>query len=720
MIDILGFTTTALKAVLPTVVKEIIKKAQSQLNPTELEKAIKTGIKAAQDADKNKQKGLLFACDDRQIDTFLAKVFEYSGVQTELENALKDKFPDIQNLIEAFKQVAQEQKIKLNEPDIEPWVRTFINIYFQELPVYGRYQAAKDNYLKQIIKDSEKIHFAGIKMKGQDWDIPEPLEKIFVIPDVINKEQKANRVSLNSKDMISANKLLNSSLPQQIVILGDPGSGKSTLMQYFAANVAQKKFAELGLPENLLPILIRIRDLANQPEINILTYLQERIPRKYSLDNIPEGFFDYWLKQGKAVILLDGLDEIADQNKQREVARHLSYFVTNNKYVQNRVIITSRPAEYKRDFFETPKFPHYFILPFDESKINLFIDRWYNTRFSDSEESQRRQSSLKELLNKQERIKILVENPLLLTLVCLIHRYDAVRLPQKRDKLYETAIETLLLNWEMIRFEEKQAPIYKKLEHIKFTNLQRLMEKLAYWIHCQQIAAEDKNSSTIVERDEIIQQLSKDIQHLKKIELYEAKQEAENFIDYISARSGLLNEQGKNCYAFVHKTFQEYLCAKEIDYRYQNGEGSYEEIVLHHIKEHLYNPHWREVLLLLIEIQKPKPIAKAIWAILEQDKENEQLYYHNLLFAGSCLTEDPNNLKTADNDPSLHILSELVKLEINPDLDEKIRSQVFSTFCNLSQTEFAKSALEVLAENQDRIDEARMQQYRNKLEKSKV
>ncbi|WP_414573980.1 NACHT domain-containing protein [Nostoc sp. CCY 9925] len=722
MMDIWGFSSfglLALKGALPTVVKEIIKKTQSQLNPTELEKAIKTGIKAAQDADKNKQKGLLSACDDRQIDTFLAKVFEYSGVQAELEKALKDKFPDIQNLIEAFKHVAQEQKIQLNEADLKPWLRTFINIYFKELPVYGRYQAAKDNYLKLIIKDSEKIHFAGIKMKGQDWDIPEPLERIFVIPDIINEEQKANRVSLDLQDMISADKLLNSSRAQQMVILGDPGSGKSTLMQYYAAKVAQHKFTELGLPEDLLPILIRIRDLANQPEIDILTYLQECIPLKYTLD-IPEGFFDYWLKQGKALILLDGLDEIADENKQREVARHLSSFVTNNQYVQNRVIITSRPAEYRRDFFETHEFTHYFILPFDESKINLFIDRWYNSRFSDSQESQRRQSSLKELLNKQERIKILVENPLLLTLVCLIHRYDAVRLPQKRDKLYETAIETLLLNWEMSRFEEKQAPIDKKLEHIKFTNLQRLMEKLAYWIHCQQIATEDKNCSTIVERDEIIEQLRKDIQNLKKIELYEAKQEAEKFIDYISARSGLLNEQGKNCYAFVHKTFQEYLCAKEIDYRYQNDEGSYEEIVLHHIKEHLYNPHWREVLLLLIVIQKPKPIAKAICAILEQDKDNEKSYHHNLLFAGSCLAEDPNNLKNADNDPSLHILSELVKLEINPELDETIRSQVFSTFCNLSQTEFAQLALEVLEQEQKNIDEERMQQYRNKLEKSKV
>lgn len=727
--DILGFSSlglVALKGALPIVVNKIIEKAQSKLNPKELDKAIQAGIKAAQDADKNKQKGLLSACDDKQIDTFFTKVFEYSGVQAELEKALKDKFPDIQNLIEAFKHVAQEEKIKLNEADLKPWLCTFSNTYFQELPVYGRYKTAKNNYLKLIIINSEKILFAGIGgvelTGGQEKDMSKPLETIFVIPDV----REENNL-LNLEANISANKLLNSSTSQKMVILGDPGSGKSTLMKYFAFKAAEQKFSELGLPEqiDLLPILIQIRDLAKYPETNILAYLQKSIHEKFTLD-VPDGFFDYWLKQGKALILLDGLDEIADEKKRSEVVQRIYSFVKNEEYAQNRVIITSRPAEYKRDFFQTKEFPHYFILPFEESKINLFIEKWYDSHFSNSEESQGWQTSLKDILNKQERIKLLVENPLLLTLVCLIHRYKVYRLPEKRHDLYKSAVETLLKSWERIGFEEKEAPIKTKLKYVQSEDLQRLMERLAYWIHSQESTREDKNCSTIVERSEIIEQLSKDIKNLKSLEIYQAQDEAKNFIDYISTRSGLLNEQGQNCYAFVHKTFQEYLCAKEIDYCRQNAEEDSSKIVLDHIKKYIYNPHWREVLLLLIVIQKPVPTAKAIRVILDKDKDNQELYYHNLLFAGSCLAEDPQYLKGAKDgedkniDPSPDILSELVKLEINPDLDEQIRSQVFSIFCSLGQTQFAELALKTLEGKKDHIDKDRMQQYRNRLETSKV
>ncbi|MBW4614860.1 MAG: NACHT domain-containing protein [Desmonostoc vinosum HA7617-LM4] len=712
----------AIKTALPVVAKKIIEKTKSRLNPTELELAIREGINAAQSEDNKNTKGLLSAFDDRQIDNFLAKVFEYSAVQKEIEKPLKDeKFPDTQILSEAFKQIAQRQEVKLNEEYLNSWLNTFCNTYFKESQAYPSYQATKKNYLQLIIVNSEKIRFAGIAETkvtgGQEKDMSESLERIFVIPDV----REENNL-LNSEANIAANKLLNYSALQKMVILGDPGSGKSTLMQYFALKVAQHKFSELELPEqiDLLPILIQIRDLAKCPDTNILEYLQKSIHEKFALD-VPEGFFDYWLKQGKALILLDGLDEIADEEKRIKVVQHLYSFVKNEQYAQNRVIITSRPAEYKRDFFQTKEFPHYFIQPFDESKIDLFIEKWYSSRFLNSQDSQRWQTSLQDILNKQERIKLLVENPLLLTLVCLIHRYDVYRLPQRRHNLYESAVKTLLTGWEQIRFEEKEAPI-KKLKYIQSDDLQRLMEKLAYWIHSQESTTEDKNYSTIVDRSEIIDQLSQDIKNLKGLELYQAKQAAENFIDYISARSGLLNEQGQGCYAFVHKTFQEYLCAQDIDYCRQNEDNF--QIVLDHINKYIYNPHWREVLLLLIVIQKPNQMVKVINAILDKDKDNQDLYHHNLLFAGSCLAEDPKYLKAAnnnkDNELFLHILNELVKLEINTDLDEKIRAQVFLIFCGLSQTEFAESALSILEANQQKIDEDRIQEYRNKLEKLKV
>ena len=62
----------------------------------------------------------------------------------------------------------------------------------------------------------------------------------------------------------------------------------------------------------------------------------------------------------------------------------------------------------------------------------------------------------------------------------------------------------------------------------------------------------------------------------------------------IRDRTGLLNEQGQDCYAFVHKTFQEYLCAEDIDYQADN-EGDF-DIILDQIRDRLHDPHWREVL----------------------------------------------------------------------------------------------------------------------------
>ena len=725
MFDWFAIGGLAVKATIPMVAKEIIARINSQLNPTELEMAIKEGIKAAQvEEEERLQQGLFLFCDDKQIDTFLAQAFKNLAVQGELEKPLKDeKLPDTQILAEAFKLVAAQHNIKLNQVGLESWLRTFTGIYFQKTPAYPKYKAAKKNYLEQIIINSEKIHFAGIKVRGQDVDKSESLKDIFVIPDVREENQNTqNNSSLNTENISPAGKLLSYAPSSKIVILGEPGSGKSTLMQYFAVKVAQKEFSELELPEqDILPILIRIRDLAKQPEINILAYLQKFIPLKFTID-IPEGFFDYWFKQGKALILLDGLDEIADENRRRKVVEHFYSFVKNEHYAENKVIVTSRPVEYKRDFFRTKEFPHYDILPFDEQKIDLFIQKWHDSRSLDKQDSERGQTSLKNVLKEQERIKLLVKNPLLLTLICLVHRYDVYRLPQNRYKLYEAAVGTLLVSWETNRYDTGQEPIYSKLKHLDSDDLQRLMEQLAYWIHDQESEA-DKNCSTIVKRDEIIEKLSKDIKNLnKQIELYQAEQEAEKLIDYIRERSGLLNEQGQDCYAFVHKTFQEYLCAREINYQRENEDNF--QIVLDHIEENLYKPHWREVLLLLIVIQKPKPAAKAIKAILDKDKDNEELYHHNLLFAASCLAEDPKDLKTAvdkvdpdKNDPSPEILKKLVELETNPDLDEKIRSELFSVFCNLSQTDFAQSALKILEDNHSNIDEQRMQQYRDKLEK---
>ena len=383
------------------------------------------------------------------------------------------------------------------------------------------------------------------------------------------------------------------------------------------------------------------------------------------------------------------------------------------QFDRNRAIITSRPAGYQRDFFRTEEFPHYQIEPFDDSKISAFIDNWYHSRFQDQAEAQRRKESLRKALDDNDRIKLLARNPLLLTIIALIHRYQAV-LPKERYKLYDKAVETLLTSWDA----HKELSSDKWLTYLSLDDLRRLMEWLAYWIHTQG-NAEDNDSGTLIDQDDLIQQLAEQIKTLKQVDLYKAKQEAKRFVELIRKRTGLLNEQGQDCYGFVHKTFQEYLCAQEINYQ---AENEYDfGIILNHIREHLHDSHWREVLLLLIAQQKPKNAAKAIRVVLTNKSNYEQWLHRDLLFAGNCLAEDPKNLRSTDSGLVEDILERLVEFEVKERVGNKIREQVYQIICSLYETDFQAQVLELLKEQSDLIHETRLLKYRHELgEKDQV
>jgi HEAT repeat protein len=291
----------------------------------------------------------------------------------------------------------------------------------------------------------------------------------------------------------------------------------------------------------------------------------------------------------------------------------------------------------------------------------------------------------------------------LLTIIALIHRYQAV-LPRSRHKLYEKAVETLLKNWDANKNLTEQSG-FKCLDA---DDLRRQMEILAYWIHTQG-STDKREGGTLIAKDDLLDQLTLNIKTKKQVERFQAKEEAKRFVDFIQQRTGLLNEQGQDLYAFVHKTFQEYLCAQEISYLADDNDDF--EIVLNHIREHLHDPHWREVLLLLIAQQKPKKAAKAMRAILAVNSEHEQWLHRDLFFAGSCLAENIKELKVADSSLTVEILEKLVDLEVSDEalVGERVRSQVFQILCSMNETEFEAQTLQLLKARG--INENRLWEY---------
>ncbi len=725
-----------------------------KLNSSTVERALKQAVSAAE-----KEVPELFSSYEkdglRGIDRFLNNAFKETAI-AELQKPLQNQGkPNDALLAKAFLREAESHSA-LGDIDprlVEAWMRAFTEAYFQTTNSFLSYQVTKEQYYRQLRAKIGKVVFSGMAVDGTVVDEPGELAKIFVMPDVQRQnvkgyelaemplpevadgqqliqweQQQQLRLMKGQSDRqqqpVSAVELLKSKA-ERVVLLGAPGAGKTTLINYWVVTAALAQTEEnpsaslsaSGVGQ-YFPILIRIRDLAREPELSVLEFLERFVKRDLEIDSVPTGFFQHWLKTGQALILLDGLDEVADDTQRKNVVGKIETFLGT---CDDRcpAIITSRPAGYRDDYFSRSQYPHYELLPFDDEKIETFINHWYDSRVDLPTERERRKSSLRKALSTKPRIKQLARNPLLLTIIAVIHRYKT--LPKQRHELYRSAVETLISTWD----KDKELTIRPVLKYLDIRDIQRLMKQLAYWIHSQG-SVDDAENGTQIERDTLIRKLGKFIQEIKaaeKLQLYQAQAEAEAFLDkIIKDRAGLLSQQGKTRYAFVHKTFQEYLCSQEILYLQEDQDPDDDDYVPHaksHIQKHLHDPHWREVLLLLVAQQTPSPAKASLKAILGANSDYEQWLHRDLLLAGSCLAE---NSEVTDEATINRILTGLVNLEIcsQPVVSDKLRGEVFRVISSLRDTPFAPRAMRLLETHQQTIDQWRFIDYQSELEPDKA
>ncbi|MGK7956681.1 MAG: NACHT domain-containing NTPase [Crocosphaera sp.] len=729
-----------------TIANNILNYTKSQLNKEDIDKALKLSINAAEEATK---KQLLFKYDDKQIRSFLNDYFQ-GQVLEQLKNPLLEKSIDLEFLEFTFKQTIKNNPDKYNKIQqdyIKPWLEVFKTEYLKEIGTYINYQYAKVKYFKQLANRYDDVKFSGIEVEGQEIDKSEQLLKIFVMQDVkeekkerysrlretafltsdnnqISRQQELFRQQREASDLanygensFSAQQLLTKNKSKKVVLLGAPGSGKTTLMSYFSVAITENKANLLGLDPNIdwLPIFIRMRDYILHDNLGILDYYcSEFCDKDLSVKQLPDGFFEHWLETGRALILLDGLDEIVDEGKRNEIVKNIDNFISS--YDQNSVIITSRPAGYRRDFFDAETFPHYWLQPFDNEQISEFIEKWYNSRTADETEAKARKDDIRKALDNNPRIKLLARNPLLLTIIALIHRYQA-QLPKQRHELYERAVKTLLTTWDTNKLLKK----HTKLKYLENDDWYDIMRNLAHWIHSYQKGIEGNElEGTLIDKKELIKFLTNYIETKKKIDFDYAEQEAERFLNFIRDRSGLLNEQGTDCYGFVHKTFQEYLCAQKNRQDMKRKRYDF-QIILDAITNHLHDAHWREVLLLLIAQEEEESAAEAIKVILNNNSDYEQWLHRDLLFAGSCLAENPKGLKNVEKDEeeekdlATDILERLVSLEISEPKISGLRKELFKVFCSLYETDFEDQCLALLKAESHKIGKSRLLTYRAEL-----
>ncbi|MFB2769212.1 NACHT domain-containing protein [Pelatocladus sp. BLCC-F211] len=345
----------------------------------------------------------------------------------------------------------------------------------------------------------------------------------------------------------------------KLMVLGKPGAGKTTFLKYLAMQCIEGKFQA-----NRVPLFITLKDFAEAPkQPEILEFIVQQLS-SYGVIHT-SVIVEKLLRQGKVLVLLDGLDEVREEDTKR-VLRQIREF--SDLFYTNQFVITCRIAA-KEYTFES--FTEVEMADFDEKQIAIFAQNWF--QLTDPIKGKRFIQKLKQ--NKP--IQELASSPLLLTLLCLVFG-DNGDFPANRSELYQEGLDVLLKKWDAKRNIERDQ-VYKNL------SLQRKEDLLS------QIGLTTFEQKDYFFKQKSVQEyIANFIRNLRNADTdpEALRLDSEAVLKSIEAQHGLLVERAKGIYSFSHLTFHEYFAAREI------VTNSAWETLLERITE----IRWREVFLL--------------------------------------------------------------------------------------------------------------------------
>jgi hypothetical protein len=449
-----------------------------------------------------------------------------------------------------------------------------------------------------------------------------------------------------------------------LVLLGGPGSGKSTLTRHLAWShtvASQSNSSASSIPlfsGNPLPLRIELRRLAedrrHHPDYNFLSYATEVLLGREGVEINPEMFKEL-LERRTMLLLFDGLDEVATLAERRLLVEEIEHFASC--YPGNRILVTTRPVGYELAPFSSQLFSHARVQEFNDDQIRQFLERWYThvLRLSPiPQDDQQELETLFETLKENTRLHKLAENPLLLTVITTLHRYE--RLPDKRVLIYDRCADILLDSWaklkgtnvrwkDMKMIKEDQ---YACIAHLGFVLHERSQEKESDSAEREASPFTEDIASDVSTRF-ILREIEHFLYSRKLIaEVAEQRAEAKRFLELMQVEAGLIvergtDENGEALYGFVHRTFQEYFTAADVYERYQQEEDP--TIISEFLADHLHDPHWYEVILLLLGKLKRKPVTVQLRQILKGKIKSRRSRYldvvqQDLFFVSSCLIDE--------------------------------------------------------------------------------
>jgi len=509
--------------------------------------------------------------------------------QTNYLQAIRGNFPDFD--LEQYKNRVTERYKTLDLSAIAPPTRDDMDDVRILL---------KDVFVPQTVKENlpprelPKEIWQRLKYQGEIEETPETEYKHF------------NWLQQNTEQV------LNIFHKPKIVLLGDPGSGKSSLARYLLLSCLTPPNNNDWLEplKGHLPLLIELRAyiaaVKDKHTDNFLDYFHYLGKSEGYGVNFLE--LKQQLKTKPSLIIFDGLDEIFDPVQRDKITQEIIGF--SHDYKKARFVVTSRIIGYQGKALRDADFAEYTLQDLESEQIKTFATGWFNLVFHNKpDEINSRIERIEKAIADSPAVAQLAGNPLLLTIIAIIAKHQ--ELPRERVLLYDHAVKVLCHHWDVTEHK-----INHHLDYIRETEKLELLRRIA--VRMQESASLKAN---VISTEDLQQEIESYLKQRWQLSEIEATRAALEIIEQLRSRNFILCFSGAGLYGFVHRTFLEYFCALDIVQRFEKKK----ELSLAELKELFIEYHhddvWHEILRLICGMIEAKFAGELIETILPKSTE---------------------------------------------------------------------------------------------------
>ncbi|GLW57966.1 NACHT domain-containing protein [Kitasatospora phosalacinea] len=475
------------------------------------------------------------------------------------------------------------------------------------------------DYAKAVEADYGRIRIFGLRQSNRlGWDLSACYLNLEMLPTEVSGlsapvRQRTDRILQGRR---------------RVLVRGEAGSGKTTLVQWLATRTMSGTLdGELSEFNHRVPLVLQLRKLHRQGTLRPRPEEFLALDDRMCADRQPTGWVHRLLRSRRALLLVDGLDEVPDEQRD-EVREWLRQLLAN--YPDTLVLATVRPSAVPRGWLEHLDFDELSLCPMDSQDRHRFVEHWHRAALAelldvphtDAEEQRwRRQveqdrADLLRTLDTVPEVAQLTDSPLLCAMICVLNRETDGALPRQRMVLYRDALSVMLVK----RDEGRRVQGAEQLQASEEEQL-AMLRRIAHWLV--------RNNQVEGRRQDAVAQLAKALRDLPALARRTAPERA---YTHLLNRSGLLTETGPDTFQFIHRTFQDYLAAME--FREERDFGL--------LAGHAADEQWNDVIRMTVGHCGRRERAELLTALLKRGAHaspEDSGTVH--LLAATCLPNAP-------------------------------------------------------------------------------